>query len=199
MISTFLLSLFTVLLVLRGVGQLVVVLRAPRWLPPMEQWQSGLLPYPLLLLGQIVVLTLMVWISIDFWRGAGPFIEPRRPGMGRAIVWFSYVYFGGMVLRYIIQAKERGLGVIFITHNPRHAYPVGDNFLILKRGRSLGYWQKDEITMGELTGLMAGGTELEELGYEPGVKSAPRNTLRKCYHLLMGRTKRKLGALLRRK
>jgi simple sugar transport system ATP-binding protein len=71
-----------------------------------------------------------------------------------------------VVLRYIIQAKERGLGVIFITHNPHHAYPVGDNFLILKRGRSLGYWKKDEITMGELTGLMAGGTELEELHHE---------------------------------
>jgi simple sugar transport system ATP-binding protein len=72
----------------------------------------------------------------------------------------------GVVLRYIIQAKERGLGVIFITHNPHHAYPVGDRFLILKRGRSLGYWQKDEITMGELTGLMAGGSELEELTHE---------------------------------
>jgi len=72
----------------------------------------------------------------------------------------------GVVLRYIIQAKERGLGVIFITHNPHHAYPVGDRFLILKRGRSLGYWKKDQISMGELTGLMAGGTELEELTHE---------------------------------
>jgi simple sugar transport system ATP-binding protein len=72
----------------------------------------------------------------------------------------------GVVLRYVVQAKERGLGVIFITHNPHHAYPVGDNFLILKRGRSLGYWSKDEITMAELTGLMAGGSELEELTHE---------------------------------
>jgi simple sugar transport system ATP-binding protein len=72
----------------------------------------------------------------------------------------------GVVLRYIIQAKERGLGVIFITHNPHHAYPVGDRFLILKRGRSLGYWKKSEISMGELTGLMAGGSELEELTHE---------------------------------
>jgi simple sugar transport system ATP-binding protein len=72
----------------------------------------------------------------------------------------------GVVLRYVIQAKERGLGVIFITHNPHHAYPVGDRFLILKRGRSLGYWKKSEITMGELTGLMAGGAELEELTHE---------------------------------
>jgi simple sugar transport system ATP-binding protein len=84
----------------------------------------------------------------------------------------------GVVLRYIIQAKERGLGVIFITHNPHHAYPVGDNFLILKRGRSLGYWTKSEITMGELTGLMAGGTELEELTHELEAAGAEDSGLR---------------------
>jgi simple sugar transport system ATP-binding protein len=72
----------------------------------------------------------------------------------------------GVVLRYIVQARERGLGVIFITHNPHHAYPVGDRFLILKRGRSLGYWEKSEISHTELTGLMAGGAELEQLAHE---------------------------------
>jgi simple sugar transport system ATP-binding protein len=72
----------------------------------------------------------------------------------------------GVVLRYIIQARERGLGVIFITHNPHHAYPVGDRFLLLNRGRSIGYFAKDEITLAELTGLMAGGAELEQLTHE---------------------------------
>jgi simple sugar transport system ATP-binding protein len=72
----------------------------------------------------------------------------------------------GVVLRYIIQARERGLGVIFITHNPHHAYPVGDRFLLLNRGRSIGYYAKDEITLAELTGLMAGGAELQELTHE---------------------------------
>jgi simple sugar transport system ATP-binding protein len=72
----------------------------------------------------------------------------------------------GVVLKYIIQARERGLGVIFITHNPHHAYPVGDRFLLLKRGRVLGYYEKDEVTRDELTGLMAGGAELEELSHE---------------------------------
>jgi simple sugar transport system ATP-binding protein len=72
----------------------------------------------------------------------------------------------GVVLRYIIQARERGLGVIFITHNPHHAYPVGDRFLLLKRGQSLGYYRKNEVTRDELTGLMAGGAELEELSHE---------------------------------
>ncbi len=72
----------------------------------------------------------------------------------------------GVVLRYIIQARERGLGVIFITHNPQHAYPVGDRFLLLKRGRNIGYFRKNEVTRDELTALMAGGAELEELSHE---------------------------------
>lgn len=105
--SGFLLSLFTFLLFLRITGQIIVVLRAPRWLPAMEQWQSGLLPYPVLLLGQAIVLTLMVWISADFVRGSGVFMEPRRPDSGRAIVWFSCVYFGGMVVRYIVRMWRR--------------------------------------------------------------------------------------------
>jgi simple sugar transport system ATP-binding protein len=72
----------------------------------------------------------------------------------------------GVVLRYVVQARERGLGVIFITHNPHHAYPVGDRFLLLNRGRSIGSFEKSQITRDELTGLMAGGAELEQLSHE---------------------------------
>jgi len=67
------------------------------------------------------------------------------------------------VLRYIVEAAKRGLGVIFITHNPNHAYPVGDRFLILNRGQSMGNFAKEEISITDLTQLMAGGAELEEL------------------------------------
>jgi simple sugar transport system ATP-binding protein len=72
----------------------------------------------------------------------------------------------GVVLKYIVQARDRGLGVIFITHNPHHAYPVGDRFLLLKRGRSLGDYAKSDISLAELTRLMAGGAELEALAHE---------------------------------
>jgi simple sugar transport system ATP-binding protein len=72
----------------------------------------------------------------------------------------------GVVLRYIVQARDRGLAVIFITHNPHHAYPVGDRFLILNRGRSLGDFPKSEIGRDELTRLMSGGAELEQLSHE---------------------------------
>jgi simple sugar transport system ATP-binding protein len=72
----------------------------------------------------------------------------------------------GVVLKYIVAARDRGLGVIFITHNPHHAYPVGDRFLLLKRGRSLGDFAKSEISRDELTQMMAGGAELEQLSHE---------------------------------
>ena len=72
----------------------------------------------------------------------------------------------GVVLKYILQARERGVAVIFITHNPHHAYPVGDRFVILNRGRSLGEYAKREIDSQELVRLMAGGRELAELEHE---------------------------------
>jgi simple sugar transport system ATP-binding protein len=72
----------------------------------------------------------------------------------------------GVVLRYIVEAARRDLGVIFITHNPHHAWPVGDRFLILNRGQSLGNFAKEEIDQDALTGLMAGGAELRELQHE---------------------------------
>ena len=72
----------------------------------------------------------------------------------------------GVVLKYIKAARDRGLGVIFITHNPHHAYPVGDRFMILNRGRSMGNFAKDELSRDELVRMMAGGAELDQLTHE---------------------------------
>lgn len=72
----------------------------------------------------------------------------------------------GVVLKYIAKARERGLGVVFITHNPHHAYPVGDRFMILRRGKSIGDFPKSEMSMDDLTSMMAGGAELESLAHE---------------------------------
>ncbi len=72
----------------------------------------------------------------------------------------------GVVLRRIVEARNRGLAVIFITHNPSHAWPVGNRFLILNRGQSMGNFAKEDISLPELTQLMAGGAELEQLQHE---------------------------------
>jgi simple sugar transport system ATP-binding protein len=69
----------------------------------------------------------------------------------------------GIVLRQITQARARGLAVIFISHNPFHAYMVGDHFVILKHGRCTGEYRRDEISRSELINEMAAGAELDEL------------------------------------
>jgi simple sugar transport system ATP-binding protein len=81
----------------------------------------------------------------------------------------------GVVLKYVAKAREAGLGVVFITHNPHHAYMVGDHFVVLKLGGMSLDAHREEITLEDLTALMAGGDELETLAHElqrSGVASA---------------------------
>ena len=67
------------------------------------------------------------------------------------------------VLKLIYKARERGISVIFITHNVHHAYPVGDSFTLLNRGKSLGTFTKDTVSKEELLDMMAGGAEMQTL------------------------------------
>ena len=67
------------------------------------------------------------------------------------------------VLKMILRVRKRGVGIIFITHNVQHATLVGDNFSVLNRGRTLGFYQKDEISAEDLYSKMAGGKEMTDL------------------------------------
>ena len=71
-----------------------------------------------------------------------------------------------IVLRHVIRARSKGLGVIFITHNVQHALPVGDRFTILSHGRSAGEFVRGEVDQDELLRLMGGGDELTHLARE---------------------------------
>jgi len=86
---------------LRVIGQALVAYFDVTVLPPMQEWYSGLLPYPILLPIQIVILGLQAKVNGDFTRGTGWAVAPR-PAMGRFLLWFSYVYAGSMLLRYVI-------------------------------------------------------------------------------------------------
>ncbi|MEU1790092.1 ATP-binding cassette domain-containing protein [Streptomyces sparsogenes] len=82
----------------------------------------------------------------------------------------------GVVLKYVAAARDAGLGVVLITHNPHHAHLVGDRFVLLKRGAMAGSHLKTEIALDELTRQMAGGSELEQLSHElarPSAKDTP--------------------------
>ncbi|MFF3503972.1 ATP-binding cassette domain-containing protein [Streptomyces sp. NPDC003247] len=72
----------------------------------------------------------------------------------------------GVVLKYIAAARDRGLGVIFITHNPHHAYMVGDHFSVLRLGTLELSADRSEVGLEELTHHMAGGAELAALKHE---------------------------------
>jgi simple sugar transport system ATP-binding protein len=72
----------------------------------------------------------------------------------------------GVVLKYTAAARDAGLGVVFITHNPHHAYLVGNHFIILKLGQRVLDKKRSEVTLEELTAEMAGGRELAELSHE---------------------------------
>jgi simple sugar transport system ATP-binding protein len=72
----------------------------------------------------------------------------------------------GVVLRFIAQAREAGIGVILISHNVNHAYLVGDRFSILDRGRARGTYVRAELTPAQLLEHMGGGAELQELKHE---------------------------------
>ena len=71
-----------------------------------------------------------------------------------------------IVLRIIARARERGVAVIFVTHNPRHAHAAGDLFVLLRHGRLAGTWSRGAISLERLAEEMAGDastvTDLEE-------------------------------------
>ena len=75
----------------------------------------------------------------------------------------------GIVLKYVLAAKDRGVSVVFITHNPHHAYLVGDRFYLLNRGRLLNAFERKNVQLEELTKAMAGGAELDTLTHEISV------------------------------
>jgi simple sugar transport system ATP-binding protein len=71
-----------------------------------------------------------------------------------------------VVLKYIVQSKLKGIGVIFITHNVHHAWAVGDTFTVLNRGCSYGTFKREKTQREDLLQMMAGGAELDELAVE---------------------------------
>lgn len=89
------------LFILRVVGQLSVALGMRGFLPPMTEWQSGLISYPSLLASQFVIIILYCKVCLDFTRGTGFLSHPRRRA-GVCLLVFGALYFASMVARYVV-------------------------------------------------------------------------------------------------
>ena len=88
------------LFILRVLGQALVAFADVRFLPPMEAWYSGLMPYEYLLPSQIAIVGVMAKICVDFSRRGGFFFEPNR-FFASAWLWFGYVYLVAMIARAV--------------------------------------------------------------------------------------------------
>jgi hypothetical protein len=116
------------LFLLRVLGQIEVVLIAPAWLPPMEGWYSGLLPYPLLLPAQILILMLMTALTVN---------EMRRPYGAAAREWLrvvALIYFAAMVVRLMVQFLRGADNVIAAGGIPVAFHWVLALFLLVLSG-----------------------------------------------------------------
>jgi putative CocE/NonD family hydrolase len=97
------------LFVVRVLGQLIVVIAAPPFLPPMEEWLSGSIPYPYLLASQILIILLMIKMYRDVQRTKNFWGTPKR-GLGKALVSFGMIYLTVMIIRYTIRMSLYPLG-----------------------------------------------------------------------------------------
>jgi hypothetical protein len=115
-------SAMAVLLVLflgRVLGQILAATTAPAWLPPMNRWYSGLMPYRYLLPTQIVFLVVMTAMTVGV-AGRAPPLGTLSASAGAWIIWASYVYALGMVVRSVRYAlatpERRGVLIPIIFH-----------------------------------------------------------------------------------
>ena len=108
----------------RVLGQVYVAFRGVDWLPAMEEWYSGLLPYTELLTSQIVILMLMTVVNYCHSVGSGVFIA-RRAGSRKTLVILSAIYATVLVLRYVIGQITQPENGLF-----HHAIPISLHFVL---------------------------------------------------------------------
>jgi hypothetical protein len=93
-------------------GQALVAFFGVTWLPPVERWYSGLVPYALLLPSQILIIGLMAKICADFTRGRGYFFAPPRRFLALSWLTFGYLYLAAMLLRAVL-VWDRPIPIVF--------------------------------------------------------------------------------------
>lgn len=100
-----LLWMLLALFALRVLGQFMVVTGLVPFLPPMDDWQSGLLPYPVLLASQILILGVFATVCVQFSRGKGYFVRPRQ-WLATPLWIIGWIYAVGMVVRYAALRRD---------------------------------------------------------------------------------------------
>jgi len=90
------------------VGQFEVFTLAPAWLPEMQAWYSGLLPYYLLLPAQIVLLMIMSVVAWNRRVRSGRF-SAARPRTAATLRVLALLYFAFMAARLGLNVIGNGV------------------------------------------------------------------------------------------
>ena len=142
--SLLILAVCTSMFALRVLGQLLVVLRSPRWLPANEHWYSGLMPYRYLLPSQLALLAVMVVITLDVSRGRGLFAADLWAGVAPYLAVLSWIYFGAMC-RALHSDDGPSPRFEVVQKDDSHLVPHGPGACALGLRRlSLGMTARDE-------------------------------------------------------
>ncbi len=99
MLRPLLLWTCTLLFLARVMGQVLVGIYQPEMLPPWKEWYSGLMPYPWLLLSQLLLLMFMAVVNVDTARRSGRFHVTDARTRHRLMV-FTALYAAAMAFRY---------------------------------------------------------------------------------------------------
>jgi hypothetical protein len=129
-----------VIFILRVIGQILVVLNLGDFLPPMEEWQSGILSYPYLLISQIAIIIFYGKICLDFSKGKGFFSMPHKK-LGKGFLIFGAIYLVAMLLRYILYMILHPGARWFGGTIPIFVHCVLATFLILVGNFHRRYWE----------------------------------------------------------
>jgi len=117
------LSILTILFLLRVLGQALVAFFHVEFLPPMPSWYSGLLPYPLLLPIQIVILAVQITVDVSVWRAHEAVLRPRLRA-GRVLQSLSYLYAASMLIRLIV-TRSHPIPIVFHWVLAAYLFTVG--------------------------------------------------------------------------
>lgn len=82
----------------RVLGQWLQTVTTIRWLPPFEAWQSGLLPYPVLLIFQMAIIAACLSFLWKIMTGR----LKRLPGRGAWLRIAGWVYMAVAIARLVL-------------------------------------------------------------------------------------------------
>ena len=74
------------------------------------------------------------------------------------------------VLDFVRELKNKGIAVIFITHNLHHIYAVSDRIFVLAHGKKLADISTKDTTVDELSRIIVRGTMGEKTLKEEGIE-----------------------------